>query len=131
MISRSTVFKLEPLSNENIYQLLKNAIENKEKGLGKYNIKIVDSVLQYIADLSGGDVRVALNALEIATLTTDMNANGEIEITQEIACECIQKKKAQFDKDGDSHYDNISAFIKSLTFENFTCFLLGPCMLYY
>jgi len=114
LISRSTVFRLEPLSKENIQQLLKNTIENKEKGLGKYSIKVEDEVLQYIADLSGGDVRVALNALEIATLTTDMNANGEIEITKEIASECIQKKKAQFDKDGDSHYDNISAFIKSM-----------------
>ena len=114
LISRSTVFKLEPLSNENVITILKNALENKEKGLGKYNINISHEVIKYIADLSNGDVRVALNALEIATLTTEMNVNGEIEITREIATECIQKKKAQFDKNGDSHYDNISAFIKSM-----------------
>ena len=114
LISRSTVFKLEPLTSDNIKTILNNAINDKEKGLGKYNIKINDEVKDYIADLSGGDVRVALNALEIATLTTEMNADGEIEITKEIAIECIQKKKAQFDKSGDSHYDNISAFIKSM-----------------
>ena len=91
-----------------------NALKDKEKGLGKFNIKIDDEVINYISELSGGDVRVALNALEIATLTTDMNKDGVIEITKEIATECIQKKKAQFDKNGDSHYDNISAFIKSM-----------------
>ncbi len=114
LISRSTVFMLKPLTEENVYTVLKNAIENKEKGLGKYNLRVEDDVLRYIAMLSGGDVRVALNALEIAVLTTDMNANGEIEITKEIAMECVQKKIAQFDKNGDSHYDNISAFIKSM-----------------
>lgn len=114
LISRSTVFMLKPLTEENVYTVLKNAIENKEKGLGKYNLQVEDDVLRYIATLSGGDVRVALNALEIAVLTTDMNANGEIEITKEIAMECVQKKIAQFDKNGDSHYDNISAFIKSM-----------------
>ena len=114
LISRSTVFKLEPLSNENVMTVLKNALVDKEKGLGKYNISIDDEVIKYIAELSNGDLRVALNALEIATLTTEMDANGEIVITREIATECIQKKKAQFDKNGDSHYDNISAFIKSM-----------------
>ncbi len=114
LISRSTVFMLKPLTEENIKQVLKNALTNEDRGLGRYNIKIDDNVIDYIANLSGGDVRVALNAIEIAVLTTDMNANGEIEITKEIAIECIQKKKAQFDKSGDSHYDNISAFIKSM-----------------
>lgn len=114
LISRSTVFKLEPLTVENVETVLKNALQDREKGLGKFGIKIEENVLKYIAELSGGDVRVALNALEIATLTTEMNALGEIEITKEIAAECIQKKKAQFDKSGDSHYDNISAFIKSM-----------------
>ena len=85
LISRSTVFKMEPLTTENILQILTNAITNKQKGLGNYNLKINDGVLEYIAELSGGDVRVALNALEIATLTTQMNANGEIEITKEVA----------------------------------------------
>ena len=114
LISRSTVFKLEPLTEEDIVEILDNALHNKEKGLGYYDLTIEDGVLEYIAMLSGGDVRVALNALEIAALTTEMDANGEIKITKEIASECIQKKKVQFDKNGDSHYDNISAFIKSM-----------------
>jgi putative ATPase len=114
LISRSTVFKLEPLTEKDIVKILENALSNKEKGLGYYDLTIEDGVLEYISALSGGDVRVALNALEIAALTTEMDANGEIKITKEIASECIQKKKAQFDKNGDSHYDNISAFIKSM-----------------
>ena len=114
LISRSTVFKLEPLSEQNILNILENAVKDTEKGLGNYELKIDDGVLEYIAKLSGGDVRVALNAIEIAALTTEMDANGDIKITEEIATECIQKKIAQFDKNGDSHYDNISAFIKSM-----------------
>lgn len=114
LISRSTVFKLEPLNVNDVVKVLRNALNDKQKGLGNYDIKVEENVLEYISELSGGDVRVALNALEIATLTTEMNQNGDIEITKEIASECIQKKKAQFDKNGDSHYDNISAFIKSM-----------------
>ncbi len=114
LISRSTVFKLEPLKTENIIDVLKRALNDKIKGLGNCYVSVEDNVLKYIAELSGGDVRVALNAIEIATLTTEMNNEGNIVITQEIATECIQKKKAQFDKSGDSHYDNISAFIKSM-----------------
>ena len=114
LISRSTVFKLESLTEADILKVLKNAIIDKEKGLGNYDLKIEDGVLEYIAELSGGDVRVALNAIEIAAMTTEIDANGDITITKEIAAECIQKKKAQFDKNGDSHYDNISAFIKSM-----------------
>ena len=93
---------------------MKNALSDTKKGLGNYGLKISDEVLEMIALLSSGDVRIALNALEIAALTTDMNEDGEIEITKEIAMECIQKKKVDFDKTGDSHYDNISAFIKSM-----------------
>lgn len=114
LISRSTVFKLEPLKKEDVMKVIKNALTDKEKGLGLYDLKISDETIEYLADIVAGDVRVALNALEIATLTTDMNADGEIEITRDIIIECVQKKKAQFDKNGDSHYDNISAFIKSM-----------------
>jgi putative ATPase len=114
LISRSTVFKLEPLGSKHIIKVLENTLADKVKGLGNYNIKIEHDTLEYIADLSGGDVRVALNAIEIATLTTEMNKDGQIHITKDIAIECIQKKKAQFDKSGDSHYDNISAMIKSM-----------------
>ncbi len=114
LISRSTVFKLEPLKKEDVMKVIKNALTDKEKGLGLYDLKISDETIEYLADIAAGDVRVALNALEIATLTTDMNVDGEIEITKDIIIECVQKKKAQFDKNGDSHYDNISAFIKSM-----------------
>ena len=113
LISRSMVVRLEPLSKENILQVLKHALKSKE-GLGTFNVKIEDSTLETIAELSGGDVRTALNGLEIAVLTTKMDSDGCIIITDEIAAESIQKKKAMFDKSGDSHYDNISAFIKSM-----------------
>lgn len=114
LISRSTVFKLEPLKKEDIVNVLNNAVKDKEKGLGMIDLTLEDGVLEYLAELSSGDVRVALNGLEIAALTTEMNRDGEIRITKDIMAECIQKKKMQFDKSGDSHYDNISAFIKSM-----------------
>ena len=113
LISRSMVFKLKPLSVENIFTILKNAIKNPE-GLGSYNINIEDETLKKIAEISNGDVRTALNSLEIAVLTTPVDKNGVINITNEIAAECVGKKKSMFDKTGDSHYDNISAFIKSM-----------------
>ena len=113
LISRSMVIKLNPLTEEDIYKILKNALERKD-GLGEYSIKIEDSTLRKIADISNGDVRTALNGLEIAVLTTSMSSDGYIHITDEIAAECVQRRKAVFDKNGDSHYDNISAFIKSM-----------------
>ena len=113
LISRSMVIKLEPLTKENILQILKNAITSKD-GLGSFNIKISDSTLETIAEISNGDVRTALNGLEVAVLTTKMNKDGAIEITDEIASQSMNKRKAMFDKSGDSHYDNISAFIKSM-----------------
>ncbi len=113
LISRSMVFKLKPLSVENVFTILKNAIKNPE-GLGSYNINIEDETLKKIAEISNGDVRTALNSLEIAVLTTPVDKNGVVNITNEIAAECVGKKKSMFDKTGDSHYDNISAFIKSM-----------------
>ncbi len=113
LISRSMVIKLEPLKKENIVQVLKNAITRKD-GLGEYNIKISEDTIDTIAEISNGDVRTALNGLEVAVLTTKMNSNGEIEITDEIASQSMNTKKAMFDKKGDSHYDNISAMIKSM-----------------
>ena len=113
LISRSMVIKLEPLKKEDIFKVLKNALTNKE-GLGTFNIKVSDETLETIAEVSGGDVRTALNGLEVAVLTTKMNSDGVIEITNEIASQSLNKRKAMFDKSGDSHYDNISAFIKSM-----------------
>ena len=113
LISRSMVIKLEPLTDENIYQILKNAIKRKD-GLGEYNIKIEDSSLKKLAVIANGDVRTALNGLEVAVLTTNMDKDGSICITDEILKNSVQNRKAIFDKNGESHYDNISAFIKSM-----------------
>ena len=113
LISRSMVIKLEPLKKADIIKVIKNALVSKE-GLADYNVKISDDIIEKIAEISGGDVRTALNGLEIAVLTTKMNSKGEIEITEEIAAQSFNKKKTMFDKNGDSHYDNISAMIKSL-----------------
>ena len=113
LISRSMVFRLYPLTTEDIYKVLKKSITNP-KGLGDYNIKIEDETLMKIAETANGDVRTALNGLEVAVLTTEMEADGFIHITNEIAKDSVQNRKAIFDKNGDSHYDNISAFIKSM-----------------
>ena len=113
LISRSMVVKLEPLSEEDIYKVLKMAI-SKPEGLGEYNINVTDEILRKLSSISNGDVRTALNSLEIAVLTTPMDENGIINITDEVLKNCIQEKKAIFDKNGESHYDNISAFIKSM-----------------
>ena len=113
LISRSMVIKLNPLTEENIFQILRNAIERKD-GLGDYNIKIEDETLKKLAIISGGDVRTALNGLEVAVLTTNMDSDGYIHITDEVIKNSVQSKKAIFDKNGEEHYDNISAFIKSM-----------------
>ena len=113
LISRSMVFELHPLTTEEIHTILKNSLKHPE-GLGSYHIKMEESTLNKIAELSNGDVRTALNGLEVAVLTTNMDNNGVIHITPEIAAESINKRKTLFDKSGDSHYNNISAFIKSM-----------------
>ena len=113
LISRSMVFHLQPLTTQNIFDVLKKALIS-EDGLASYNIKVEDDTLMKIAEVSNGDVRTALNGLELAVLTTQMDSSGYIHITNEIAKDCVQSRKAIFDKKGDSHYDNISAFIKSM-----------------
>ena len=113
LISRSMVIKLEPLTEENIFTILKNSLTRAD-GLAEYSIKVEDSTLRKLANISNGDVRTALNGLEIAVLTTNMESDGYIHITDEVIKNCIQTRKAIFDKKGDSHYDNISAFIKSM-----------------
>ena len=113
LISRSMVCKLEPLTIDDVFKVLKNALEN-ENGLKSFNVKIEEKTLRKIAETSDGDVRNALNGLEVAVLTTKMDADGFIAITDEIAKQSVQKRKVIFDKNGDSHYDNISAFIKSM-----------------
>lgn len=113
LISRSMVIKLEPLTTENIFTILKNSITRKD-GLGEYNIKIEDETLRKLAMIANGDVRTALNGLEVAVLTTNMDVDEYIHITDEIIQNSVQDRKAIFDKNGESHYDNISAFIKSM-----------------
>ena len=113
LISRSMVFKLKPLNEKDILKVLKLSLE-KEEGLKNYNIKIEEETLEKIAIASNGDVRTALNGLEIAVLTTELSSDGFIHITDEVVAQSMQNRKAIFDKNGDSHYDNISAFIKSL-----------------
>ena len=113
LISRSMVFMLHQLTDENIYTILKRSLES-EKGLKEYNVKIEDDTIMKFAQTANGDVRTALNNLEVAVLTTEMDSKGFVHITDEVAKECVQNKKAVFDKNGDSHYDNISAFIKSM-----------------
>ena len=113
LISRSMVCKLNPLTPEDIFKVLKRSLVEKD-GLGEYKIKIDDSTLLKIAETANGDVRTALNGLEVAVLTTKIDKDGYITITDEIAKESVQNRKAIFDKNGDSHYDNISAFIKSM-----------------
>ena len=113
LISRSMVIKLEPLTEEDIFKILKNSLERKD-GLGEYNIKIEDETLKKLAIIANGDVRTALNGLEVAVLTTNMDSDGYIHITDEIIKNSVQDRKAIFDKNGETHYDNISAFIKSM-----------------
>jgi len=114
LISRSNVFMLNPLTESNIKTILKSALLDKEQGLGKYNIDIADIALDYIVAISSGDARIALNALELAVLTTKLNKDNIIYINLEIIKNCIQKKSIKFDKNAQTHYDNISAFIKSM-----------------
>ena len=113
LISRSMVIKLEPLTTENIFTILKNSLTRKD-GLGEYNLKIEDETLKKLAVISNGDVRTALNGLEVAVLTTNMDTDGYIHITDEVIKNSVQDRKAIFDKNGEAHYDNISAFIKSM-----------------
>jgi len=114
LISRSTVFMLEPLKKEHIIKIIRMAVEDRERGLGALKVRIEEDGLMLLADMSGGDARVALNALELAVLTTEMDENGEYHVTCDIVIDCIQKKPVRFDKSSEQHYDNISAFIKSM-----------------
>jgi len=114
LISRSSVFMLKPLEKDGIIKLLRRAVEDKERGLGEYDINIDDEALDYLSEIASGDARRALNALELAVLTSKLNENGIIIIDLATAEECTQKKAVRFDKSGEDHYDNISAFIKSM-----------------
>ena len=114
LISRSIIFELKPLTKDDIREILRRAVYDKEKGMGVYNAEIDDEALEFLSDLSNGDARSALNAIELGVLTTEKSEDGKVHITIDVASECIQKRRTYYDKNGDNHYDTISAFIKSM-----------------
>lgn len=114
LISRSNVFQLYSLEKDDIKELIRRAVYDEEKGMGVYHAKITEEAMDFLADMAEGDARSALNAVELGILTTEPEKNGEIVINLEVAQECIQRRVIRYDKDGDNHYDVISAFIKSM-----------------
>ena len=114
LISRSIIFELQPLSKEDIKELILRAVYDDEKGMGAYDAVIEDEAAEFLADLSNGDARMALNAVELGILTTARAEDGKIHIDLATAEQCIQKRVVKYDKSGDNHYDVISAFIKSM-----------------
>ena len=114
LLSRSIIFELKPIPMEAVKELLKKAVYDTERGMGAYDAVIDEDALDFLADISGGDARHALNAIELGIMSTGRSADGKIHITLDVAQECIQKRAARYDKSGDNHYDTISAFIKSM-----------------
>lgn len=114
LISRSVIFELKPLSSEEIKTLLRRAVYDEERGMGAYNADITEEALDFLADVANGDARSAINAVEIGVLTTQRGDDGKIHIDLSVASECIQKRVIKYDKEGDNHYDTVSAFIKSM-----------------
>ncbi len=114
LISRSTVLSLNPLDEGDILRILRLALSDKERGLGNQDIMISEDALAYMANVSNGDARIALRALELASVTTPPDATGCVYVDLDVAKECMQKRSIAFDANGESHYDNISAFIKSM-----------------
>ncbi len=114
LLSRSLIFELQSLSRDDLMVLMRRALADKERGLGAFDVKMDDRALEFLSTISDGDGRKALNALEVAVLTTPKIQDGSIHITSAIAAESIQKKQVNYDGDGDAHYDTSSAFIKSM-----------------
>lgn len=114
LLSRSRIFELKPLEKEDIKALIQKAVYDREKGMGAYGAEISEEAADFLADAAGGDARAALNAVELGVLTTPKGTDGKIHLTLEVASECIQKRAVRYDKDGDNHYDTVSAFIKSM-----------------
>lgn len=114
LISRSIIFELKPIPKDAVKELVRKAVTDGERGMGSYRAVIDEEALDFLADIAGGDARHALNAVELGVMTTERGEDDQIHITLEVAQECIQKRAARYDKNGDSHYDTISAFIKSM-----------------
>ena len=114
LISRSRIFELKALEKDDVKELVLRAVRDEKKGMGSYHAVIEPDAARFLADAANGDARAALNAVELGVLTTDRSPDGKIHIDLAAAQECIQKRAVRYDKDGDSHYDTISAFIKSM-----------------
>lgn len=115
LLSRSRIFELKPLEKEDIRELIHRAVYDKDRGMGTYNAVIDDEAEDFLADTANGDARAALNAVELGILTTERDkVDGKIHIDLAVAQECIQKRAVRYDKNGDNHYDTVSAFIKSM-----------------
>lgn len=114
LISRSIIFELHNLEKEDIRELIERAVYDPERGMGSYHAVLEEDAAEFLSDAANGDARAALNGIELAVLTTDRSEDGKIHITLETAQECIQKRAVRYDKDGDNHYDTVSAFIKSM-----------------
>jgi len=114
LVSRSRIFELRPLDEKDLEKILRRALADKERGLGNLNVVADDDAVGFLADMANGDARAALNALELGALTTAPGKDGIIRITLDVASECIQKRVLNYDREGDNHYDTVSAFIKSM-----------------
>ncbi len=114
LLSRSVIFELKSLDKEDIRILLRRAVTDEERGMGAYHAVLEPDAEEFLADISNGDARAALTAIELGVLTTERSEDGKIHITLDVAQECIQKRAVRYDKMGDQHYDTISAFIKSI-----------------
>lgn len=114
LLSRSVIFELKSLDKEDIRILLRRAVTDEERGMGAYHAVLEPDAEDFLADISNGDARAALTAIELGVLTTERSEDGKIHITLDVAQECIQKRAVRYDKMGDQHYDTISAFIKSI-----------------
>ncbi len=114
LLSRSRIFELKPLEKDDIKKLLYRAVTDEERGMGTYRARIDEEALEFLADVANGDARAALNAIELGIMTTERGADGIIHVDLAVAQECIQKRAVRYDKNGDNHYDTISAFIKSM-----------------
>ena len=114
LISRSIIFQLRELSKDDIKKIITTAISDVERGLGSYDAVIEEDALEFLADMANGDARSALNAIELGVMSTKRSEDGKIHVTLDVASECIQRRVLKYDKQGDNHYDTISAFIKSM-----------------
>ena len=126
LLSRSRIFELKPLEKEDVKELIRRAVYDKERGMGIYDADIDEDAADFLADTANGDARAALNAVELGVLTTAKGADGRIHIDMAVAQECIQKRAVRYDKNGDNHYDTISAFIKSMRGSDQT----RPCIIW-